>query len=201
MLPAIVQNETGSFDPGRPFKRLTEQRTQQLAFQQRSELIEDFHRSKPAFVFVEHCEREKECEIYNTSVNYIGWFSRDPRFATEWTNYTFDKSVAEYDLYRRAVPQNVPLSRRSLSRAPADKVVDLSSRRHSICVSHRDPCNDFCAGSYRVLCSFPIDDIATRHMISLASSLGGRCLRGAYAPVPATVHSRHPSVEIAVFGI
>jgi hypothetical protein len=101
MLPAIIQNEAVRIDKTRPYKALSPQRTEELAAMQREATAEDFERWKPQYVFVEHCAKDSQCEVYNHPIDFISWFSKNPAFAAEWSKYRFEKSLDNFDMFVR----------------------------------------------------------------------------------------------------
>lgn len=101
MMPAIIQNEYPRRDISRPFKALGVSRTEYLAGRQRVETAEDFARWQPQYVFVEKCDGAFYCSIYNHPMNFIGWYSQAPAFASEWSHYRFVKTINNFDLYQR----------------------------------------------------------------------------------------------------
>jgi hypothetical protein len=104
MLPALVQNEGNHEDRTRPFKQLTPERTQQISAELQEEMAEDFVRTPPRIVLVQQCAAPHSCEVYNGSMDFIAWFSKNPRFAAEWSHYRLVRSVRVFDVYERIDP-------------------------------------------------------------------------------------------------
>jgi hypothetical protein len=101
MLPALAQNEGVRVDLSKPFKQLTPERTRQIETELQAEMAEDFARTPPKVVLVEQCAAPRACDIYNGSMDFIAWFSRNPRFAAEWSHYRLVRSVKNFDVYER----------------------------------------------------------------------------------------------------
>ncbi len=102
-VPAIVQNEHGLPEAGRPFKRLGPERLAAISSIQRTEVAEDLNRFQPSVVMVEHCDREHECQaIEGKSFNTLSWFLEDSRFVEAWSHYRRDSAgPASFDVYFR----------------------------------------------------------------------------------------------------
>lgn len=103
MLPAILQNETGRTSMSHPFKKLSPQRTSQLADMQRREIAEDLNEWQPAIILIPHCTRVEVCQgIEGKNVDLLAWFQRSPDFARIWSRYERQQGINGYEVYRLA---------------------------------------------------------------------------------------------------
>jgi hypothetical protein len=101
VMPAILENLTPPHDPRRPFKALSATRVDELAALQRKDTAEDLHLYKPRYIFVERCAGTNKCDPYTVSFDYIAWFSKSPDFVSEWSQYEFQKTLENFDVYIR----------------------------------------------------------------------------------------------------
>ena len=101
MLPAVIQNELGPTGPPAPFKRLSPQRSAELAALLRGEVTDDLNYWRPSVVLVDRCTMEQPCiGLEKKNFNAIPWFLQSPQFAEAWSHYKRQGDVDGYDLYR-----------------------------------------------------------------------------------------------------
>jgi hypothetical protein len=102
MLPAILRNE----EPGQghpPNHIISPERLAELDRLQHQFMVEDLQRWRPQLILVERCQKaDIHCQLLeDRDDDLLAWFRRDPAFAAEWQNYTFDGSRGRFDAYVR----------------------------------------------------------------------------------------------------
>lgn len=102
-LPAIILNEQGEVEKGRPFKRLSPETLAAVSQRQRSEIAEDLNHFQPSVVMIEHCDHDHECQaLEGRNVNTLAWFLKDPEFTEAWSHYEQEQNgPPAFDVYRR----------------------------------------------------------------------------------------------------
>lgn len=102
MLPAIVQNDYGRSGDRAPFKRLSQERIQELSSIQRTDIAQDLDDWKPSIVLVERCETGECLGIKGVRFQMIPWFLEDPGFAEAWSHYQpLTGAPKHFELYVR----------------------------------------------------------------------------------------------------
>lgn len=102
MLPAIVQNEKAELGGPVPQKILPPAVVKKLAAMQRTDTAEDFQRWRPEVVIVKQCRTSTYCYgLEKFNFNPLTWFLQSRQFAAEWSNYRFQTSSGDYDVYLR----------------------------------------------------------------------------------------------------
>jgi hypothetical protein len=66
----------------------------------RDAVIEDFERKMPSIVIVD--ARENKSYFDGLKFDYVASFSRDPRFARMWRNYTLVDRLSGFEIWRKA---------------------------------------------------------------------------------------------------
>jgi hypothetical protein len=103
MLPAILRNEQpGQGQP--PTHIIPPARLAELDRMQHQFMVEDFQRWKPQLVLVERCQKANiHCQLLeDRDDDLLAWFLRDPAFAEQWKNYSFEGSRGPFDAYVRS---------------------------------------------------------------------------------------------------
>lgn len=101
--PAVALNEQGVPDEQRPFRRLSPERLRAISAMQREDVAEDLDHFQPSVVMVERCDRDHDCQaIEGRTVDTLGWFLKDARFANAWSHYRKRAAGAgPFDVYAR----------------------------------------------------------------------------------------------------
>jgi hypothetical protein len=72
-------------------------------------LVEDMARTKPPLVLVLRPGPDRP-EWGLRRLDFLGYFNRDPRFARLWEEFTYDRQVGEYWVFRRTGPGEAAVS-------------------------------------------------------------------------------------------
>ncbi|HEX6495411.1 MAG TPA: hypothetical protein VF018_08010 [Acidobacteriaceae bacterium] len=104
MLPAIIRNETGSTEPGIPFKRLPPENVVSLANLQRTDTAEDLDYWRPAVILVEQCNASHPCSFFllkGYDFDMLAWFLKSAQFRSAWSHYQQQSPIPGFTVYRR----------------------------------------------------------------------------------------------------
>lgn len=102
MLPAILRNESGPV-PTHPIRAANLESLDRL---QHQFMIEDLKRWHPELILVERCQDPSvHCQVLeDRHDDLLGYFLRDPHFASIFAVYRYAGSSGPYDAYRLARP-------------------------------------------------------------------------------------------------